>query len=47
MRYYSYNESIFDDGGNLWALEYLCSDEEVDNFFDVMGGVVNVLGIIE
>lgn len=32
---------------NLWELDYFCSDDEVNDFFDVMGGIAHVLGIIE
>lgn len=31
----------------LWDLDYFCSDAEVNNFFEVMGGIVHVLEILE
>ena len=31
----------------LWGLDFFMGDDEVDNFFDAMGGVVHVLEILE
>lgn len=31
----------------LWDLDFFMGDDEVNNFFDVMGGIVHVLEILE